>query len=87
MSDTPHKLADEFPDHRAQISHLKDIDGHFARICDEYTEINHQIHLAETDIEPTDDLHITEMRKKRMKLKDEIYGMLVRAEPEAEPLT
>ena len=76
MSDTPHKLADEFPDHRAQISHLKQVDGHFARICDEYAEINHTIHLAETDIEPTGDVRMTEMRKARMKLKDEIYGML-----------
>jgi uncharacterized protein YdcH (DUF465 family) len=86
MSDTPHKLTDEFPDHRAQINHLKEVDGHFARICDEYTEINQRIHLAETDIEPTDDARMTEMRKKRMRLKDEIYGMLVQAEPEAEKL-
>lgn len=86
MSDTPHKLTDEFPDHRAQISHLKQIDGHFARICDEYTEVNQKIHLAETDIEPTDDARMSEMRKTRMRLKDEIYGMLVRHEPEAERL-
>ena len=86
MSDTPHKLNDEFPDHLTQIRHLKETDGHFARLSDEYSEINHKIHLAETNIEPTDDFHIVEMRKKRMQLKDEIYGMLVRAEPEAEEL-
>lgn len=87
MSDTPHKLTDEFPDHRAQINHLRQVDGHFARICEDYTEVNRKVHLAETNIEPTDDLHITEMRKDRMRLKDEIYGMLARHEPEAEKLT
>lgn len=86
MSDTPHKLVDEFPDQLAQIRRLKAVDGHFARICDLYDRVNHDIHLAETDIEPADDVRITEMRKKRLKLKDEIYGMLVRAEPEAETL-
>ena len=86
MSDTPHKLTDEFPDHRAQISHIRQVDGHFARICDDYAEINHKVHLAETNIEPTDDLRMTEMRKERMRLKDEIYGMLARHEPEAEKL-
>lgn len=86
MSDTPHKLTDEFPDHRAQINHLKEVDGHFARICDDYAEINRQIHLAETDIEPTDDARMTEMRKTRVMLKDEIYGMLAHYEPEAEKL-
>jgi uncharacterized protein YdcH (DUF465 family) len=86
MSDTPHKLTDEFPDQRALINHLKEVDGHFARICEDYTEINQRIHLAETDIEPTDGARISEMRKTRMRLKDEIYGMLVRHEPEAEKL-
>jgi uncharacterized protein len=86
MSDTPHKLTDEFPDHRAQINHLKEVDGHFARICEDYTGINRRIHLAETDIEPTDDAHMSELRKTRMRLKDEIYGMLVRYEPEVEKL-
>lgn len=86
MSDTPHKLTDEFPEYRALISHLKQVDGHFARIADDYTEINQQIHLAETDIEPADDTRMTEMRKTRMRLKDEIYGMLVRYEPEVEKL-
>jgi hypothetical protein len=86
MSDTPHKLADEFPDHIAQINHLKSVDGHFARLCKEYHDVNHDIHLAETDIEPADDVRMTEMRKARMQLKDEIYGMLVRPEPEAEKL-
>ncbi|MFY8099089.1 hypothetical protein C0V73_10995 [Rhizobium sp. TH135] len=84
MSNTPHELAVEFPEHVALMRHLKETDGHFARLFETYHEVNRAIHRAETDVEPADDFHIVEMRKKRMQLKDEIYGMLVRHEPEAE---
>lgn len=76
MAHTPHDLVDEFPEHAAKIHQLKLEDGHFARLFNDYFEINEAIHHAETNIEPTDDLHLTEMRKKRMALKDEIYGIL-----------
>lgn len=87
MSNTPHELATEFPAFAAQIRHLKETDGHFARLYELYHEVNGRIHRAETDIEPLDDLTIVDLRKERMRLKDELYGMLVRAEPDAEPLS
>lgn len=77
MANTPHELAEEFPEFVNQIHHLREIDGHFYRISNEYHEVNRAIHRAETDIEPADDFHIADLRKKRMQLKDEIYGMLV----------
>ncbi|WP_223477808.1 YdcH family protein [Oricola indica] len=84
MSHVPHELADEFPELVAEIHHLREKDGHFHRISNEYHELNRAIHRAETDIEPCDDARLVEMRKKRMALKDEIYGMLVKPEPTAE---
>lgn len=42
--------------------------------------MNLAIHRAETDIEPVADFHMADMRKERMRLKDEIYGMLMRPE-------
>ena len=33
------------------------------------------------DVEPVDDMHLTALRKERLRLKDEIYGMLNRHEP------
>ncbi|TCP62969.1 hypothetical protein EV663_101232 [Rhodovulum bhavnagarense] len=79
MTHTPHELAVDFPDKVDQIHRLKVDDPHFARLFDEYHEINGAVHRAETDIEPTDDLHLTEMRKKRMHLKDQIAQVLARA--------
>lgn len=76
MSNTPHELAEEFPEHVEKIHDLKMNDGHFSRLFGEYHDVNRSIHRAETNIEPTDDLHMEDMRKKRMRLKDEIYGML-----------
>lgn len=79
MSHTPHQLHEEFPEHTDKMSALKTSDAHFAKLADEYHEINRAVHRAETDVEPTDDLHMAEMRKKRAALKDEIYRMLTAA--------
>ncbi|MEO1749295.1 MAG: YdcH family protein [Pseudomonadota bacterium] len=79
MAHTPHELAEEFPEHIDAISQMKQGNAHFAKLFDEYHDINRAIHRAETDIEPTDDFNMEAMRKKRMVLKDEIYGMLTAA--------
>lgn len=76
MSHTPHELAEEFPD-KADVMHaLKQSDAHFARLADEYHEINRTVHRAETNVEPLEDLAGIELRKKRAQLKDEIWSIL-----------
>ncbi|MGB0499007.1 MAG: YdcH family protein [Rubricella sp.] len=77
MSHVPHSLAEHFPDASEKMHLLRMNDPHFARLDDAYGEINKAIHRAETNIEPTDDLHMTEMRKSRMRLLDEIAAYLV----------
>lgn len=79
MSNTPHELAEEFPEHVAKMHELKVSDSHFAKLCEEYRDVNRAIHRAETNLEPTDDVHMETMRKTRMVLKDKIYGMLTKA--------
>ncbi|MDE0590208.1 DUF465 domain-containing protein [Halocynthiibacter sp. C4] len=59
-----------------KIHALKSSDAHFARLADEYHQVNRDVHRAEANIEPTDDLHEQELRKKRMALKDEIFRLL-----------
>lgn len=76
MSHTPHELAEDFPNQAELIHQLKQSDAHFARLVDDYHEINGAVHRAETDVEPTDDLHLNEMRKQRMVLKDQIAQKL-----------
>ena len=79
MSHTPHELAEEFPDKVDQIHDLKMNDAHFARLSDEYHEINRQVHRAETNVEPMEELAEVQLRKQRAALKDEIWGILSKA--------
>ena len=81
MSNTPHHLAEEFPEYLDQMRHLRETDGYFHRLATEYEDVNHRIHLAETDLEPCDDFYMASLRKQRLALKDEIYGMLMRTAP------
>jgi len=77
MSHTPNELSEEFPDRVDQMSDLKQSDAHFTKLFDDYHEINRAVHRAETDVEPTDDLHMAEMRKQRLAIKDEIWAILL----------
>ncbi len=76
MGHTPHELAEEFPEYAEQMHELKANDAHFARLFDNYHEINRQVHRAETNVEPIEELAETDLRKQRAALKDEIYRYL-----------
>ena len=76
MSHTPHELAEEFPEHLDALHRLKETDAHFAKLSDDYHTLNRAIHRAETDVEPTEDLHMVQMRKERLALKDQISAIL-----------
>lgn len=76
MADTPHELHEEFPELSDRIHELKVSDNHFLKLFDEYHEVNRAVHSAETDVTPTGDAGLTDMRRQRMNLKDELYSML-----------
>jgi len=76
MSNTPNELAEQFPLAVEKMHELKTSDAHFAKLFDDYHEINRQIHRAETNIEPTDDFHLEDMRKQRLALLDTIAPYL-----------
>ncbi|MBK5927468.1 YdcH family protein [Rhodobaculum claviforme] len=76
MSHTPHELAEDFPADAERISQLKQSNAHFARLVEEYHDLNRTVHRAETQVEPTSDAHESELRRRRVVLKDEIRRML-----------
>jgi uncharacterized protein YdcH (DUF465 family) len=47
MSNTPHELAEEFPEYKDRIHDLKVSDAHFRKLFDEYHEINREVHRTE----------------------------------------
>ena len=56
MSHTPHELHEEFPELVGKITELKQSDQHFARLAEEYHEVNRAVHRAETNVEPVQEL-------------------------------
>ncbi|MEM9394188.1 MAG: YdcH family protein [Pseudomonadota bacterium] len=79
MSHTPHELAEEFPDKTELMSMLKTSDAHFARLFDEYHEVNRAVHRAETRVDAMSQEAEEELRRARMRLKDEIRSILASA--------
>ncbi len=77
MSHTPHELAEEFPEHAERLHALKSTSAHFARLAEAYHAVNRAIHRAETQVEPMDDLAEEQLRKERLKLKDQIHQLLL----------
>jgi uncharacterized protein YdcH (DUF465 family) len=76
MSNTPNDLAEDFPDKIDRIRKLKTGNNHFARLYDEYNELNRTIHRIETRVEPTTEDVEEEFKRRRVRLKDEILAMI-----------
>lgn len=72
MSHTPHELHEEFPDKVQRIHDLRASDAHFARLADTYHALNREIHRGDTNVEPMDDFHLEDLKKRRLALLDEI---------------
>lgn len=71
-----HDLAIEFPEHKERIHNLKMEDRHFARLYDEYNELDGQLHRIEQEIEVHADEFVENLKLQRLHLKDELYSIL-----------
>lgn len=71
-----HDLHHEFPEFDSKISELKVANAHFKKLTEDYDEVNHSVHRIESGAETSADEVLTELRKKRLLLKDELYALL-----------
>jgi uncharacterized protein YdcH (DUF465 family) len=71
-----HTLINEFPEMRDLIHQMKMAGGHFTKLFDEYDVIEHEIHRIESGAEAASDERLESLKKKRLSLKDELYGLL-----------
>ncbi|ALH95069.1 YdcH family protein [Acinetobacter equi] len=69
-----------FPEYRSLISQLKQENAHFAKIFDEHNTLDHEILRLEKDVVTSTSDEIDVLKRKKLKLKDEIYVMLKHAE-------
>ena len=78
MSNTPHQLADEFPNDHALLHNLKLRDPHFVTLSDRYHAVNGEIHRIEAGIETPADDYTETLKKQRLALLDEIAGLIAK---------
>ena len=76
MSHVPHELREDFPEFTDQIHALKENDAHFRRLADEYHTVNREVHRLEAGDEHLSQFEEDNLRKTRMRLKDELYALL-----------
>ena len=76
MSHVPNELHEEFPQAAERISQLKQKNAHFARMAEDYHEVNRTIHRMETNVEPASDEALETLKKQRLSLKDQIATMI-----------
>ncbi|MCB1503705.1 MAG: DUF465 domain-containing protein [Hyphomicrobiaceae bacterium] len=76
MSHVPHEIPEEFPEYKDKIHDKKMNDAHFARLFDEYHELNREVHRIEAAGINTSDDEFENLKLARLRLKDQIYHML-----------
>lgn len=63
-----------------RIHQLNVEDSHFREVFDEYHELEHEVHLLNTDIEVVTDEPANELKVKLLFIKDELYAILTEQE-------
>lgn len=76
---TPNELTTIFRRDRDLITELKMNDGHFARLAEEYHEVNRQVHRIEAETEPASDERFETLKKQRLALLDQITAIVSKA--------
>lgn len=72
-----HELMREFPEFLDVMQSLRSTDGRFSQMFEEYHSLTSEVeHLEEEDL-PIADFTIEDMKKKRARLKDMMYRMLL----------
>ena len=71
-----HALIKEFPQFKTLIHDLKTGNTHFAKLFDEYHDVDKEIVRIEQGIEPRADDYLEDQKKKRVQLKDQLYRLL-----------
>lgn len=65
-----------FPEYRDLITQLKHVDNHFTRLFEEHNDLDHQIKGMETRTIPGTDVEIENLKKEKLRLKDQLYVIL-----------
>jgi uncharacterized protein len=75
-----HSLVHEFPEMHDRIYTLKTTDNDFARLFDQYEVVEHTVHRIEVGTDAASDERLEQLKKERLSLKDELFGLLNKAD-------
>ncbi|HRF54235.1 MAG TPA: YdcH family protein [Aquimonas sp.] len=68
-----------FPEHRELITQLKTSDAHFLNLFDKHNELDQKIKNVEAHIAHGTPEEVEELKKEKLRLKDQIYAILLKA--------
>ncbi|KQP12306.1 YdcH family protein [Pseudorhodoferax sp. Leaf267] len=71
-----------FPEYRDLIAELKRSDVHFLHLFDKHNALDQRIKNMEARTEAGTPDEIEVLKKKKLLLKDQLYGMLQKARPQ-----
>ncbi|PKT75782.1 YdcH family protein [Helicobacter winghamensis] len=64
-------------EYRDEISVLKQENAHFAKIFDEHNDLDQKIQDITEGREHATDMELSELKRKKLELKDEAYAMVM----------
>ncbi|QZD86833.1 YdcH family protein [Qipengyuania psychrotolerans] len=76
---TPNELTTIFARDRELVTRLKQDNAHYARLADEYHEVNREVHRIEAEADAASDERVEALKKKRLGLLDEISAIVTEA--------
>lgn len=71
-----HNITDDFALLQGHVSELKLQDPGFQKLAREYHQIDHQVRGLEMRDVPTSDDHFSQLKRRRVHLKDALYRRL-----------
>jgi uncharacterized protein YdcH (DUF465 family) len=76
MLGEPHDLVHEFPELHDKIETLRKQDQAFAQLMDEYDALDQRVRELEELAQPVADETLEELKKERLRRKDQLYTRL-----------
>lgn len=71
-----HDVYHEFPEFADRIDALKEQNQQFAKLVDEYTELNRKVIRAEQCIDAREHFDFERLKKRRLLHKDQLWAIL-----------
>lgn len=71
-----HSILSEFPEHRDRIVSRIGADAAFAKLVNDYSRLDSEVYALEASGTPVNDAVIEDLKKRRLRLKDNIHRAL-----------